>query len=174
MVLSAKSHAGTSTSRAKIVELVSLLPGIHLRELQRMLGVSFNSIRYNIEILSKSGEIVCEKSSGYSRLFPVGLSESDRVIYSALRNRTAKMIVLELERGQQLTNKELSERTGLAKSTISEHVHELLLSNIVHLTLTDGGFKVELCDPERVNEILTRQARENGIVESFTDLWDGL
>ncbi|MHB8565472.1 MAG: winged helix-turn-helix transcriptional regulator [Nitrososphaerales archaeon] len=162
-------------SRAKIIELVSMLPGIHLRELQRTLGVSFNSIRYNTDLLSRSGEIICERTSGYSRLYPVGTSESDKLVYSAIRNRTTRRILVQLGKSAQLTNKELTEHTGLAKSTISEHVHALLLSNLVRLTLSDGGFKIQLQEPARVNLLLAKSeqlTRQNDVVGSFTDLWD--
>ena len=161
---------------SRILGLISQNPGIHLRELQRSLGVSFNAIRYNTEKMSHSGQIVCEKSSGYSRFYPAGTSEKDRLIYSLSRNKTTFRILLELGNSGQMTNKELSERTGFAKSTVSEHVHELMSLSLVRLTLSEEGtFKVELQNREQVQSLICGIQQTNNrkdVVENFADLWD--
>ena len=165
-----------SDNRSKILGLVCKSPGIHLRELQRSLGVSFNAIRYNTEKMSHSGEIICEKSSGYSRFYPPGTSEKDRLVYSFSRNRATFKILLELSNSGLLSNKELADRTGFAKSTVSEHVHELLGASLVQLTLSEeGNFKVELQNREQVRSLVCsiQQAdRKKDVVENFADLWD--
>jgi len=165
-----------SSNRSRILGLICQSPGIHLRELQRSLGVSFNAIRYNTEKMTHSGEIVCEKSSGYSRFYPPGTTEKDKVIYCMSRNRTTFKILLELGNSGLLTNKELSERTGFAKSTVSEHVHQLLSANLVRLTLSEeGNFKVELHKIEYVRLLIDsiRLANQRkDVVENFADLWD--
>jgi len=165
-----------SDNRSKILGLICQSPGIHLRELQRSLDVSFNAIRYNTEKMSHSGQIVCEKSSGYSRFYPAGTSEKDRLIYSLSRNRTTFRILLELGNSGLMTNKELAERTGFAKSTISEHVHELMSVSLIRLTLSEeGNFKAELQDREHVQSLICRIHQTNqrkDVVENFVDLWD--
>jgi predicted transcriptional regulator len=147
-----------------------------LRELQRQLGVSFNSIRYHTEKLVHSGEIVCEKGIGYSRFYPPGMSEKDRLLYSVSRNNTTFKIMAELTSQVMLTNKELTVKTGFAKSTVSEHVHHLLESNLVKLTLSDeGNFKVELRDREHVKIIvdgINQINLQNDVVQNFVELWD--
>jgi len=162
-------------NRSRILGLVCQNPGIHLRELQRSLGVSFNAIRYNTEKMSHSGEIVCEKSSGYTRFYPPDTSERDKLVYSLSRNHVTFRIMLELSSGQ-LTNKELVDRTGFAKSTISEHVHELMAANLVRLTLSEeGNFKAEFQNFEQIQLIITkiRQAdQKKDMVENFANLWD--
>lgn len=163
-------------SRSRISGLVHQSPGIHLRELQRILGMSFNSIRYNTEKMTISGEIICEKGVGYSRFYPPDMTEKDRLVYSISRNRTSYRILTELSKDSLLTNKELAARTGFAKSTISEHVHTLLAANLVKLTLSEeGNFKVELQDRDRITRLieeLSRSASQNDMVQNFVELWD--
>jgi predicted transcriptional regulator len=165
-----------SENRSKIFGLICQNPGIHLREMQRALGVSFNSIRYNTEKMTSSGEIICEKSTGYSRFYPPDMSEKDRQFYSVSRNKTTFKILAELSTEPLLSNKELVARTGFAKSTISEHVHELLSANLVKLTLSEeGNFKVELQERERVRSLMAgiNQSRQNDdVVQNFVELWD--
>jgi predicted transcriptional regulator len=166
----------SADNKAKISGLIHDNPGIHLRELQRKLGVSFNSIRYNTEKMVGSGEIVCEKGPGYSRFYPLGMPEKSRLVYSVSRNKTTFKILRELTDQGMLTNKELAARTGFAKSTVSEHVHLLLGLNMVKLTLSlEGNFKVELQDREFVQSIvnkLNQAALRNDVVQNFVELWD--
>jgi len=162
-------------SRSRIIKVISIYPGIHLRELQRALGVSFNSVRYNTEKLAESGEINCEKTKGYSRFFPPGIREKDRVFYSFARNKTTFRILQELTKEPLISSKSLSEKTGFAKSTVSEHVHHLLNGNFVRMTLSnEGNFKVELLDREYVGRLVSAELklRENDIIGNFVDLWD--
>jgi Winged helix-turn-helix DNA-binding len=123
-----------------------------------------------------SGEIICEKGTGYSRFYPPGMSERVRLVYSASRNKTTFKILTELTAQTMLTNKELTARTGFAKSTVSEHVHFLLGTSLVKLTLSgEGNFKVELQDRELVKNVvdeLNRAAAKNDVVQNFVDLWD--
>lgn len=166
-----------SDYKSKIFSLISENPGIHLRELHRALGSSFNSIRYNTEKMASSGQIVCEKNAGFSRFYPAGMSDRDKLVYSFSRNKAAFTILRELSGSLQLSNKELSTRTGLAKSTVSERVHELLAASLVKLTLSDeGSFKIELQDRDRIRGIIeaisSSQTRRQGIVQNYVDLWD--
>jgi predicted transcriptional regulator len=167
-VLSLKSE-----NRTKISGLIRQYPGIHLRELQRALGVSFNSIRYNTEKMALSGEIVCEKDLGYSRFYPPGMSEKERLLYSLSRNKATFKILQELANDTMLTNKELAARTGFAKSTVSEHVHHLLGVNLVKLTLSEeGNFKVELQERELVRHVIDQMKQQKDVVQNFVELWD--
>ena len=162
-------------SRSKIIRLISLFPGIHLRELQRSLGLSFNSVRYNTQKLAENGEINCKKTKGHSRFFPVGMTEKDKLLYSCMRNDTTFKLLRVLTREPQVSSKTLSEVTGYAKSTISEHVHHLIDLNLARITLSqEGNFKVELLDRERTADLISseQKVRDRDLVGNFADLWD--
>ncbi len=162
-------------NRTRIVKLVSICPGIHLREIQRALGLSFNAIRYNTQRLVKSGEISCEKTTGHSRFFLPSTQQEYRIFYICVRNDTTFRILQALTEMPLISSKDLAEHTGFAKSTISEHIHDLLSHNLVRITLSDeGNFKVELLNRERIGPLVASemQMRESGIVANFVDLWD--
>jgi predicted transcriptional regulator len=167
--------SGTSVYRHRAKILVSLFPGIHLRELQRSLGISFNTTRYHVDALSKSGEIEREDDSGYSRLYPTGISPGDKVLFSSCRSSTRRTILSMLTKKGELSNKELSELSGLAKSTISEQIRSLTENGIVQLTGspdTRGTFSLK--DPFSVSRVLERSQRTllESASERFIDLWD--
>jgi predicted transcriptional regulator len=165
-----------SENRVKIFRTISLRPGIHLHELQRVLGVSLGSIRYNVEELTRSGRILRDTSTGYSRLYPIGLTDRDRVVYSLIENKTTRIILSELIMEGSATNKKLTEKTGFAKSTVSEHVHKLLQASIAKLMLSDKGeFRVQVDNPDYIRSLLSiseDSLPRKDLIENYTDLWD--
>jgi len=164
-----------SENSTKVLQLISAMPGIHLHEIQRILGVSLSSVRYSAEQLARSGRILCDRTTGYSRFYPVTISEKDRVLYSLIRNKTTRRILSELVHEAELTNKELTERTGLAKSTVSVHLHKLLQTNVAHLILSDkGDFRIQMEDADYVGSLLSKSedfSRLRSMVTNYTDLW---
>jgi len=101
--------------------------------------------------------------------------DKDRVFYSCMRNNTTFRILQALSKEPQISSKTLSEVTGYAKSTISEHIHRLIDVELVRITLsTEGNFKVELLERERVSALVSSElaSRQGDLVENFADLWD--
>ena len=159
--------------RAK--ELVSLLPGIHLRELQRLLDASFNTTRYHVYNLEKDGEVVCAKQGGYFRLFPAGFDAGSVGLYSVLHNGTTRQVLRALVDGGPLANGAISEATGLPRSTVSEHVEALCQTDLVgRSAVLGGGANYQVRDPARVRDALALFERNLLTVaaDSFADLWE--
>jgi predicted transcriptional regulator len=162
-------------NRLRAKELVTLFPGIHLRELQRLLKTSFNTTRYHIHNLERDGQVICSREGGYSRLFPVGLEESARGLYSLLHNRITRQVLRTLLSGASLTNGDITAATSLPKSTVSEHIELLCRTNLVKRTVTLGeGALYEIQDQARVGEALALFERNLLAVaaDSFIDLWE--
>ena len=166
--------AGSNGSR--VLRLVSLMPGLHLRELQRLLGLSFNTTRYHVDILSKAGAIECQKDKGYLRVYPVGTPEKAKTIYSCLRKPSSRLILTALAQEPIVTGKQLCERTGLAKSTVSELIQEFVASQIVKVEFSDvAGFGYDLTDRDYLLQILLNQQQKRLLetaTDRFIDLWD--
>jgi len=162
-------------SRVRVKQLVSLAPGVHLRELQRLLGMSFNSTRYHVDKLTTAGEIIRVEEGGYSRLYPAWISESERAIFTLFRGETDRKIMASLVADPILSNKQLSELTNLAKSTVSEHLAGLVRAGIVKTRqVTENFVAYELERPEQIRLLLKDQnpsfLKKAG--DRFTDLWD--
>lgn len=164
-----------NVTRSRIKFLVPFSPGIHLRELQRTLGMSFNSTRYHIDKLTKTGEILRVDDSGYSRLYPKGTEKKEILLFTALRNTTDRRIITLLGTTEKASGREICEVTGLAKSTISEHVTRLLKIGIVQATeLNDKNVAYSLTDPIAAQAVMkkTEMSIVQKATERFTDLWD--
>ena len=162
-------------NRVRVKQLISLAPGVHLRELQRLLGMSFNSTRYHVDKLTTAGEIIRVEEGGYSRLYSAGIGEAERAIFTFLRRETDRKILASLVADPILSNKQLCEQTNLAKSTVSEHLAGLVRVGIVKTRqVTENFVGYELEQPEQIRLLLRSQnpslLRKAG--ERFIDLWD--
>jgi predicted transcriptional regulator len=162
-------------SRLTIKQLVFGSPGVHLMELQRLLGMSFNTTRYHVDKLTKAGEIVRVEERGFSRLYPRGMAEEERTLFAVVRSETDRKILSNLAADLILSNKQLSDQTNLAKSTISEHLAELIRIGIVRARqIASSGVIYELAQPERIRVLLKSlnpSLREKA-ADRFIDLWD--
>jgi predicted transcriptional regulator len=109
--------------RLRAKELISLLPGIHLRRLAKLLGVSLSTAHYHMRKLEMDREIVCRKEGEFLRAYPVSLSDPRQMeLYSLLQRKAAREVLKVLISGGRggLTNGELSAATCLSPSTVSE------------------------------------------------------
>lgn len=163
------------SNRTRIRSLIFALPGVHMRQVERILGLSFSSVRYNVDTLKKSGEIQDWRQSGRSSLFFPEVAESDRIVYFHLRNRSSRKILRAFVQKDKLTNSELAKITGFAKSTLSESVHRLLDAGLLTRSFSlDGGVAYQLRDPKRVVALI-RDADHTVLGEAtdrFIQLWD--
>jgi predicted transcriptional regulator len=165
----------SNRNSARILRIVRVSPGIHLREIERLLNLSLHSVRYHVDLLARSGLIVCDKDNGYSRVFPPNTSERDIVLYSHLRVNSSRRILTALVSNHSLSNKEICQSTGLAKSTVSEAIQEFLESDVVAFEISDLGIKVKLQDAPHVAKLIDNLGpilNSNDVVERFADLWD--
>lgn len=160
--------------RLGIRRAVSIKPGLHLRELQRSLGMSFSNTRYHVDRLTKDGEIERVEDGGFSRLYPPRTPSEDRLILSIIQRPADKKILSCLLEKSQLTQKHLSILTGLAKSTISERLTFLQEGGLVEIMnekISPATYIV--AEPARMRTLLQRNS---GVLtratDQFIDLWD--
>jgi predicted transcriptional regulator len=162
-------------NRLRAKELVSLFPGVHLRELQRLLKASFNTTRYHVDGLERDGEVLRMEAGGYSRLFPAGFDDAAKGLYSVLHNTTTRRVLRALVSNGRSANGEISEMTGIPKSTVCERIELLCATGLVtRLPSLGAGSLYEVRDQQRVGEALAMFERNLLTVasDSFADLWD--
>jgi len=163
----------TNANRLKTKKIVSLFPGIHLRKLQRVMNTSFNTTRYHVHNLERSGEIVCSNEGGHTRLYPIGLDERRMGIQTAILNRTSRRILSALLESGPMGNGDLSDLTKLARSTVSEHLESLRSSNVVRRKVSvDGTVTYEVLGREDVEEVMAAFRESLSTTDRFIDLWD--
>ena len=162
-----------SDGRMKIKLLVSLQPGLHLRELQRQILISFSSTRYHVNRLATEGEIDRVEDNGYSRIYPTGTEHRDKILLSLIRRKTDHKILSCLLSENSLSQQRLGDLTGLSKSTISEHLATLSELGVMRIGFSKERRVSDLVDPAKIDELMNREpVLLKKATHRFIDLWD--
>jgi predicted transcriptional regulator len=137
--------------------------------------MSFNSTRYHVDRLTESGEILRVDEGGYSRLYPAGMSETDKLLFALIRRPTDGRLITCLVETGKATQRELCKFTGFAKSTISEHLSKLVRLGVIKgPRIDETKVEYELVDPIRIRELVRVQNPTliRKATDRFIDLWD--
>lgn len=163
--------------RQRVYDAIARYPGLHLRGLERQVGVSAPLVQYHVRRLEEAGFVESREQGGYVRFYPTPkarsgrLSLADQALVGLLREQVPLHIVLLLLDEGPLTHGELVERVGVAKSTLSYHLAKLAEAGIVE---RGEGPAVRLCDRDRVYRLLLAHAPTPDLLDAFAKLWDDL
>ncbi len=166
------------TIRHRVHQSIRKYAGIHVRGIERQLGVSAPLVQYHLKKLVEAGYVEAKEQSGYTRYYPtaksqaVTVTDADLPILGTLREAVPLHIALILlDHGPQ-TNGQLAQRLGLAKSTTSYHLAKLAQVGIV--VRAGDSTAIELADAEGVHRILLAHEPTPDLLDAFADLWSDL
>ena len=120
--------------RNRVVDEISLYPGIHLRELHRSIGCAMGALQYHLGNLEKEGIIISIRNGNARHLFINGYSsdEQELKLASFARNPTIHSILQECASNGRITQAELSRTLAVDKSLISYYVSSLVKADILN------------------------------------------
>jgi predicted transcriptional regulator len=169
-------------TRRAIYNLVLAQPGLHLREIQRRLGMHINLVEYHIHHLIASELVVTVEQGGYNRYFPsqapgtgervdVLTSRDKRVLGLMRQPMPVRIMVFLLAAGTAL-HKDVCDHLGCAPSTLTYHMKKLVRAEVVVQRTAGEGKGYHLADRRGVARLLMlyRPAPFDQ-VDAFTELW---
>ncbi len=166
-------HVGYRAQR--LLDVVKLLPGIHLREAQRRTGLGLGNTVYQLQKLESLGLIDSEKCGRYRRYYPPNINVADRRMLSVLLNPSRRRIIQLLVAKHALNVSDLCVKLSLGKSTTLWHLKILESEGLVNspVGLPDSDLW-HLRDPRNANRILSKfnQNALDSLSESFLQSWD--
>ena len=80
--------------RRKIYAAVEGSPGIHLRELQRILNMPLTTLEYHLSYMTRKKILFAETESHHKRYYTKPLDPEDKKVLAALRQKRMREIVL--------------------------------------------------------------------------------
>jgi predicted transcriptional regulator len=163
-------------SRRRLYELVAGTPGLHLRELARLLDVDVRTALYHLQHLERHGLIGEVEEGRYKRYFPKttnGRSREivdarDKPVLSLLRKRIPLAVTLALLTKRSSTHADLLEHAPVAPSTLSYHLGKMARAGI----LDREGAEYRLREPSRVATLLYTHRPTQDLIDEFVDLWE--
>jgi len=170
--------------RQRALHAIATKPGIHLRELARVLEVSLNGVIHHLRVLEDQGAVIGISDGHYRRYFSRDLVlpaesrrlfEEDRKLLAECRRSMSLAIVLNLAVEGRLRHGELRKRVRRSKSTTSYHLARLVASGHVRIVRESSTEGYELVNRTRVVALLvTFSETLRDRVDAFADLWSSL
>lgn len=151
-------------------------PGIHFNEISRTLDIATGQTQYHLHRLLGEDALVSEAVRGRTHYYPPTYAERERTVIALLRRETTREIVFVLLDFGEETPGALTERLGLARSTVEWHLSTLVEHDVARKRDRDGGVSVELVEPDLVYRLLreVEPGLSDRLVDRFTRLADEL
>ena len=155
--------------RSKIYACIKKNPGIHLRQLQRILSIPLASLQYHLNYMARRNVIFEEKSEHYTRYYCKLLEPRDKKIVSVLRQKRMREIVLVILDSKKAKGQFLIQALDLSPSTVSFYLKYLVDNDILERTKIGYENIYTLKDEDRIGRILI--AYQSSFLDKIVDKW---
>ena len=118
-------------NRRKIYVAIEGSPGIHLRELQRVLNMPLTTLEYHLSYMSRKKIIYSETDTHYKRYYAKPLDEEDKKVLSALRQKRLREIVLLILSNGKAKYQFMADYLKIPHSTLSFYLKYLVDNGIL-------------------------------------------
>ncbi len=160
--------------RRTVYQFIRSHPGLHMRALERRLGISLGDLRYHLDYLEKR-KLITSRSDGYRKTYfsARDVYLRDRDLLALLRQRTPRRIILHLMLTQSVTFESLCEALRVSKSTLSFHMRKLTDRGVVYVRKEERRNLYSLRDREMVAKLLIAYKRTflDDAVDRVLEVW---
>lgn len=118
-------------NRRKIYAVIEGSPGIHLRELQRVLNMPLTTMEYHLSYMSRKKIIYSETDTHYKRYYAKPLDDEDKKVISALRQKRLREIVLLILSNGKAKYQFMADYLKVPHSTLSFYLKYLVDNGIL-------------------------------------------
>lgn len=142
-------------SRRRLVDYIERVPGIHMRQLQKDLGLPLSTLEYHLHQLERAEVLTTVSHRRYKAYFLRNRFDADdRWYLYHLRQEMPRRIIRLLLEDPQLSHGKLSELLPIRPSTLSHHLHRLTEVHIVQPMWVNGRKFYRIEDRERTRRLL--------------------
>ncbi|MBI5000489.1 MAG: helix-turn-helix domain-containing protein [Euryarchaeota archaeon] len=164
-------------NRRAIYQLVSKFPGIHLRAVQKRLGLQMGVLEYHLNYMEKES-ILASQTDGYRKLYFVreAVSHPDKASLSLMRQEILRRIVMLILLKEKASFKDIMDEFKLSKSTISFHLKKLTEGNVLATEKSGRETIYSVIDPEKTAQLIItyKESFLDSVVDRFADAWLGI
>jgi len=162
-----------SEQRRKIYAAIEASPGIHLREVQRILDMPLTTLQYHLSYMTRRKILFAETEGHHKRYYTKPLDLEDKKVLTALRQKKMREIVLTVLANGKAKNQLLAERLKMSHSTLSSYLKYLVNRNILARERIGYEYLYTVRDEDRVARVLTAYKRSflDKLVDSVLDTW---
>lgn len=160
--------------RRKIYEAIKKNPGLHFRELLRLLNINVGDLQYNLSVLEKENVIVGKEDMGYKRYYPNPMEyPEEKKILPFLRQPVPRKILIEILMNEKVSPSKISVDLNLKNQTIFYHIKKMEKYDIIKQIKEGNNTYYILNNPELISRTLLRykESFSDILVERFIEFW---
>jgi predicted transcriptional regulator len=155
--------------RSKIYATIKKNPGLHIRQLQRIMGIPLTSLRYHLNYMARRNIILEEKSEHYTRYYSKPLEPEDKKVLSVLRQKRLREIVMIILVSKKAKYRFIVQTMKLLPSTVSFYLKYLVDNCIIERTKIGYENIYTLKDEDRIAKVLI--AYQSSFLDTLVDKW---
>ena len=154
-------------NRRRVYSVIEANPGIHMRELQRVLDMPLTTLEYHLTYMEHKKILFSESDTHYRRYYVRPLDSEDKKILSALRQKRMREIVFVVLINKKVKYQFLADYLKLPNSTLSFYL-KYLVDNMV-LAKEKIGYEniYTVQDEDRVARVLI--AYKSSLIDKVVD-----
>jgi predicted transcriptional regulator len=159
--------------RRRIYALIEASPGVHLRELQRILDIPLTTLEYHLSYMTRKRILFAETADHHKRYYTKPFDPEDKKVLSALRQKRMREIVLVILENGKVKYQLLTERLKLSRSTLSSYLKYLVNRNILAMEKIGYENLYTVRDEDRVTKVLIayKPSFLDKLVDRALDTW---
>lgn len=155
--------------RSKIYTTIKKNPGLHIRQLQRILDIPLSSLQYHLNYMARRHVVLEEKSEHFTRYYSKPLEAEDKKVLSVLRQKRMREIVVIILVSKKAKYQVIVQTLNLPASTVSFYLKQLMDENIIDRTKIGYENIYTLKDEDRVAKVLI--AYQSSFLDKMVDKW---
>ena len=159
--------------RRNIYAAIEASPGIHLRELQRILNIPLTTLEYHLSYMGRKKILFAETQSHHKRYYTKPLDPEDKKLLAALRQKRMREIVLIILANGKAKYQLLVDQLKLSHSTLSSYLKYLVNNNILVKDKIGYENLYKIRDEVRVAKVLIayKPSFLDKLVDNALDIW---
>lgn len=121
-------------ARQQLMAVIEARPGIHYQELLRATSMGHGSLEHHLKKLETAAIVHAVRTGRYTCYFPKGIQPAVRQAQPALKSPSARLVLRTIQATPGISGAQVATATGLAPSSVSEHVKGLTAAGLVSTT----------------------------------------
>jgi predicted transcriptional regulator len=160
--------------RRGIYNHISKSPGLHERELARVLNIPLSTLDYHLNYIKQRGLVRAKPDGRYTRYYITGnVGVREGKVISVLRQNVTRKIIMFLLLNPRSSHRDVSNHIDLARSTTSFHLNKLIDLELINYVQIGREKKYSINEPDHISDLLITYKKTflDKSVDRFIETW---
>ena len=160
-------------ARRRIFAAVREAPGVHFRELQRLLDMPVGQLEYHLHAMEAEGIFKTTEERYYKRYYAAEIDSRDKEVLAVLRQENPRKITMHVMLNPGVGHGELAEAVSMAPSTLSFYLGDMVEKGVLTRVKDGRTSNYTVAEPDRVSRVLVTYRRGflDKLVDRFISVW---